>query len=119
MQISLDKIVAHLKDTFDIAAYVEQTGGGTATIYAGPTQDEPGWGDRYAAVAGPGWFNGPGRTEGTGDSRYFFIGPDDDGSAEATILADFVTPTTTAHAAETIAAACIYVQVTATLLARG
>lgn len=66
-----------------IDAYVEQTGGGCATIYAGPTHEEPGWGKRWACLAGPGWFDGPGWTNPKGDPNDFYIGPDDDGVAEA------------------------------------
>jgi hypothetical protein len=78
-----------------IPAYVEQTGGGCATIYAGESfeRTEPmyswasgerevighGTETRFPALAGPGWFDGPGWTEGRADTADFYIGPDDDG----------------------------------------
>lgn len=42
-------------------AYVEQTGGGTATLYAGgPIDNDPE--ENWVVHAGPGWFEGPGYT---------------------------------------------------------
>lgn len=78
-EINFDRVVEILRTTHSVTAYVEQTGGGTATIYAGPTREEEDWGTRYAAVAGPGWFAGPGWTEGRGIAEDFYIGPDDEG----------------------------------------
>lgn len=70
-----------------IPAYVEQTGGGCATIYAGePDRTDPDW-PRFAAVAGPGWFEGPGWTNGRGDTGEFYVGPDDDGESEVIVPA--------------------------------
>jgi hypothetical protein len=73
--IDLDLVVSYLKRA-DIFAYVEQTGGGTATIYAGPTHMEDGYGKRFAAIAGPGWFEGPAWTGGRGYMDDFYVGPD-------------------------------------------
>lgn len=78
--IDLDAVVAILNHRGHFA-YVEQTGGGCATIYAGPQfHDDEGY-KRYAAVAGPGWFNGPGWTLAAADCRDFYIGADDDGES--------------------------------------
>lgn len=58
-------------------AYVEQSGGGTATIYAG--EPFPFDGDvTYPALAGPGWFDGPNWTLGRGVCGDLYIGPGDD-----------------------------------------
>jgi hypothetical protein len=90
-ELDFDKIVALLKGK-GINAYVEQTGGGTATIYAGELKAR-GKGaaigaekvfddDRWDASAGPGWFAGPGWTRGRGGTEEFYVGPDDDGEAD-------------------------------------
>jgi hypothetical protein len=98
IEINLDRVVA-LLTARGVFAYVEQTGGGCATIYAGPTHHEPGWGDRYAACAGPGWFTGGQAPEGGpmftgGRARLddFVVGADDDGET---------TPTTPLHVGAT------------------
>jgi hypothetical protein len=75
----------------DVVAYVEQTGGGVATIYAAKRRegaeggrdedvvlwqhpDEPGWG-RWPIMAGPGSFDWSGRNhEASLDD--FYVGPD-------------------------------------------
>lgn len=77
-RISMDKVCQYLQRA-GIKAYVEQTGGGTATIYAGTMGTDM----RWPAVAGPGWFNGVGFTEAEGDSDDFYIGADDDGESAA------------------------------------
>ena len=84
---SLDTIAAHLTKAGIPNVNVEMTGGGVATLYAGPTHDEEGWGIRYTLAAGPGWFephwsaaNARGFAR-IGDGLCF--GPDDDGSGES------------------------------------
>jgi len=107
-EIDMEKICDILKEDYKIPAYVEQTGGGTATIYAGElkpvTRESVAWypasgaegpdqevvdgkirvdhgtvtEEKYAAVAGPGWFRGPGWQHGVGELNDFYIGPDDD-----------------------------------------
>jgi hypothetical protein len=76
-ELNLDTIV-ELIHRQGIWAYVEQTGGGCATIYAG-AQDTNREGDTiYAAIAGPGtcgWGHGP----SIGNTGDFFIGADDQG----------------------------------------
>jgi hypothetical protein len=66
-----------------IHAEVAQTGGGTATLYAGPTHkfededDETMRGlDVYAVAAGPGWFDGPGWTRSKFSTAEFVVGHD-------------------------------------------
>lgn len=107
-EIDMEKICDILKEDYKITAYVEQTGGGTATICAGelkPVTREsvvyyPASGaegpdqevvdgkirvdngmvteEVWGAVAGPGWFRGPGWSNGVGDLDDFYIGPDND-----------------------------------------
>ena len=76
-------ICEHMRKLGDPTAYVEYTGGGTATIYAGPKfinpEDDPGYGERYTLIAGPGWFEGE---IGKVSLEEFYYGPDDDGFAE-------------------------------------
>lgn len=83
-KVDMDKVCDILKER-GIPAYVEQTGGGCATVYAGEPWDEEGWGKRYPALAGPGWFEGPGWTNARGDTDDFCIGLDDDGVGEFTM----------------------------------
>jgi hypothetical protein len=75
--IDMNAIVADLVRR-GIPAYVEQTGGGAATIYAGTPWHEEGYGDRYPATAGPGQYMFGGARP-VADLRDFYIGPDDDG----------------------------------------
>lgn len=70
-----------------IPAYVEQTGGGVATIYAGQPREDEDRGHRYPVIAGPGWFEGPDWTEGRADTRELYVGPDDDGEVTPTAIA--------------------------------
>ena len=91
-ELKFDVVVDLLKEK-NINAYVEQTGGGTATIFAGmlrvrgiPSPDDnvrpiSGY-KRWDACAGPGWFRGPGWTNGVGDTSDFVVGRDDDGDGE-------------------------------------
>lgn len=75
----MNRIVELLQAKGVANAYVEQTGGGCATIYAGPTHLDGNGDERWAVCAGPGWFtNGGGAF---GDRADFYIGPDDDGEA--------------------------------------
>lgn len=81
-EIDMDAIV-ELVEAEGIQAYVEQTGGGCATIYAGRTGSpadliRPEW----IAGAGPGWFEGPGFSRGRGVVGDFWIGLNDDGETD-------------------------------------
>lgn len=106
--LDLNGVVAALAE-MKIAAYVEQTGGGCATIQAGdPYTDEHG-DIRYPALAGPGWFDGPDWTLPRADITDFYVGADDDGEGDTVT----VTTTDVRHAAAIIAQ-----QVRTTVLAR-
>jgi len=76
--IDFDAVVAGLA-ALGIPAFVQQTGGGVATIYAGTVT-----GDRYQALAGPGWFTGPGWTLAKGYAGEFSVSSDDDGEGPYT-----------------------------------
>lgn len=77
--VNLDRICDWLH-LYGVPAYVEQTGGGCATIYAGEQIDRFGDGDLYWQIAmGPGWFEGPAWTNGHAVIGDFYIGPDDQG----------------------------------------
>lgn len=91
--IDLDEVVNQLAK-LGVPAYVEQTGGGCATIYAGTPQSWPDqYGDRrYAAAAGPGWFEGPAWTKGRGHTDEFYFGPDDDGDTDGDSVPDKAQP---------------------------
>lgn len=79
-ELDLDDIVDRINEQ-GLWAYVEQTGGGCATIYAGAwhsVDDDPySSGSRiaYSAVAGPGSF-GWGERPSTGDTCEFYISAD-------------------------------------------
>ena len=57
--------------------HLEQTGGGTATLYVWADETLPG--DHALAVAGPGWFTNPSWTKALAHWEGFCIGLDDDG----------------------------------------
>lgn len=74
----LDLIVAEL-GRLDVPAFLEQTGGGTATLYAGEsTYDFGERCHRMSAVAGPGHFDGPGWTRGKAWREEFSLGRNDE-----------------------------------------
>lgn len=94
--------ICDLLNTQGITAYVEQTGGGTATIYAGESFTDKHGDPRHPVLAGPGWFDGPAWTQPHGDPTDFYIGPDDDGESDISEIE--VAPTVTEEqAAERIA----------------
>jgi hypothetical protein len=101
LEVDLDEIALILRRDHGLAdAYVEQTGGGCATLYAGqvgyhectcpntgklgPHDDgcpvpARGGSPRYGSCAGPGWFTGPAWTGARADLDDFYVGPDDQG----------------------------------------
>lgn len=82
--VDLDEVVDRIREQ-GVWAYVEQTGGGCATIFAGAWHTAPdGNHDRtvYAAVAGPGEY-GWGQRPSTGHTDDFLIGADDQGKSDA------------------------------------
>jgi hypothetical protein len=112
-RISLDVIVELVRAN-SFVAFVQQTGGGTATIYASRTADEHGYPARPSTdaeaevAAGPGWFEprwgsgGPGTAyHAFGDVKDFNIGP---GGGEGM---DGVTTATLADDESTLAAEII------------
>jgi hypothetical protein len=76
-QLDMDRIV-RLVTVQGIWAYVEQTGGGCATIYAGARYTNRFGDPAFAAVAGPGTF-GWGQRPSIASPEEFFIGADDQG----------------------------------------
>ena len=76
MVVNGAQVLAAIAEATSLPAYIEQTGGGTATIYVGEKDSD----DRYAVVIGPGRFGGyadPSRSDFLlGD---LWIGPDDNG----------------------------------------
>lgn len=79
--INMDLIVKFLNRA-GVDAYVEQTGGGCATILAGKKEA-----DRWSVAGGPGWFEGPAWTKARASRDEFFVGPDDDGEDPAAAVA--------------------------------
>ncbi|WP_405065026.1 hypothetical protein OG558_24020 [Kribbella sp. NBC_01510] len=80
VEVDLDDVVDRI-DEQGIWAYVGQTGGGCATIFAGAWHSVPdGRYDRtmYSAVAGPGTY-GCDEEPNSGHTDEFFIGADDQG----------------------------------------
>jgi len=77
-EVDFDKVVELVKAQ-GVAAYVEQTGGGCATILAGPMSED----GHAVAAAGPGYFDGPGWTCGRGDTDDLYVGPDDQGESDS------------------------------------
>jgi hypothetical protein len=75
--IRLDHVTDALKAR-GVPAYTEQTGGGVATIYAGPRWEEDGWGYRYAALCGPGWFQDSHFTNPHADTGDLNVGADNE-----------------------------------------
>lgn len=111
---SYDEVCALLTD-LGVQAYVEQTGGGCATIYAGPLvpfehsvwragvlTDEVSIEQRYKVAAGLGAY-GWDKGDSVGSLAEFFVGPNDDGdSGEGNEVADLA-PTNTRQIAALIA----------------
>ena len=76
--LDLDRIAELLRER-GVAAQVEQTGGGTATLYADPAGGPAHPYARHAVAVGPGFFAGPGFTCARAFREGLAIGPDDDG----------------------------------------
>jgi hypothetical protein len=86
---NMDRIVALVRARFE-NAYVEMTGGGCATIYAGPIVTDGRGDQRYALIAGPGSYGGRGfgPDEDSVVGADFCYGNDDDGETEPIYLTD-------------------------------
>lgn len=76
--LDMDWVTAQIIERTGVTAYVEQTGGGCATIYVG-TMDEEGF---PPFMCGPGWFDGPNWTQGRAHIDEFYWG-DHQGETEA------------------------------------
>jgi hypothetical protein len=86
---NMDTIAKLVRERFD-NAYVEMTGGGCATIYAGPVVVDAAGDNRYALIAGPGSYGGRGfgRDEDSVASYDFCYGNDDDGETTPIFVAE-------------------------------
>jgi hypothetical protein len=70
--------VAEILNARGVEAFVEQTGGNVATLFAGPERDGPDdWGKVRSAACGPGWFEGPDWTLPRADWAELNVGVDD------------------------------------------
>lgn len=79
-ELDMDVIVDHVR-RMGVWAYVEQTGGGCATIFAGAQRVNAAGDPVYAVCAGPGRY-GWGKLPSTGHADEFFVGADDQGETE-------------------------------------
>lgn len=81
--INMDRVVEILRDEHSVEAYVEMTGGGVATIFAGDTYPNPEDAEdvRHAAVAGPGTYNHRDLGFSVAETEEFFVGADDMGES--------------------------------------
>lgn len=104
-EFSMDRVVAILKSKGVDNAYVEMTGGNCATIFAGPTFEEPDYGTRYAAAAGPGTFGW--QSDSIGHTDEFAIGTDDYGDGPVKYVSDQPDVPTEQSAVEEYVAAMI------------
>lgn len=86
-EFNMDEVCALLHYHLGVRAYVEYTGGGCATIYAGATRQEHGEVDheglpvyRYPCLGGPGRFTGSignPLTQTVGSWHEFYVGPEE------------------------------------------
>ena len=75
-RIELNWVAAEVQRMTGYTCHLEQTGGGTATLYVWADETLPG--DHALAVAGPGWFIDTTWTTAIADWEGFCIGLDDD-----------------------------------------
>jgi hypothetical protein len=98
--------VCRMLTSIGVQAYTEQTGGGCATIYAGPLVPfehasfvngqpvgEVEIEQRYKIAAGPGTY-GWDRGDSVGSIEEFYMGPNDDGESESLSAADLAVTNT-------------------------
>lgn len=93
--VDMDAVACVLRRRGHDRCYVEQTGGGVATIYLGPdARDETesegiatevAADTRQLAIAGPGWFEGEHWTRARAWLTDFYIGPDDHGVSDPVV----------------------------------
>jgi hypothetical protein len=82
--VSLDRIAQILIEKGVAKAFVDQTGGGVATLFAGEGGTDSAGDERYALIAGPGYFAGPGWSNArvaVCANNDFGYGPNDDGES--------------------------------------
>ena len=79
-KFSMDAVVASLRAAGH-KAYVQQTGGGCATIYAGENYLDAAGHPRYQILAGPGRYSWDSTKDSIADTDDFYLGPDDDGDS--------------------------------------
>jgi hypothetical protein len=84
-RVDLDALAVALRERGH-DAMVEQTGGNVATLYAGPQALDRRGEPRWAAAAGPGWFEGPAQ-EVFADTTELYVGPDGDDTWEVAVPA--------------------------------
>ncbi len=90
-QIDLEAVAVELRKR-RIQAVVEDTAGNTACLFAGnPSTDSDGV-IRYPVIGGPGFFDGPGWTNGRAWYEEFSFGPHDDGTSEHHGVPEGATP---------------------------
>lgn len=89
--VNMDEIVRILREELGVpTAYVEQTGGGCATIFAGPTWKDQYGDEHFYAAAGPGywthgWTNPDPANTALGELGDFHVGPDDGGMSDTPV----------------------------------
>src|SRR5262245_23493599 len=81
-EITEEQVLAIIREVLPEApAHVDQTGGGTATVFIGTPRTEPDYGERYWLGIGPGWCAS--RHWRAGEGRFqlgdLYVGPDDCG----------------------------------------
>ncbi len=79
-KFSMDAVVSLLR-TVGRKAYVQQTGGGCATIYAGEGFLDAASHPRYQILAGPGHYSWNADEDSLAVTEDFYVGPDDDGES--------------------------------------
>jgi hypothetical protein len=84
-RVDLDALAVALRERGH-DAMVEQTGGNVATLYAGPQALDRRGEARWAAAAGPGWFEGPAQ-EAFADTTELYVGPDGNDTWEVAVPA--------------------------------
>ena len=82
--LDMDWITAQIIERTGVTAYVEQTGGGCATIYVGTLADD--WTPPF--MAGPGWFAGPYWTQARAHIDEFYWGDGEGDVAEGAAFDD-------------------------------
>lgn len=91
-EFNLDRVAGELNSR-GIAAEVDHSGGGVATLYAGKRFFDRDGEPRWQIIAGPGWFEQPGYGTARADTGDFAVGPDDDGTDDVLYGTSLTAPT--------------------------